>query len=112
MFGWLKKRRLNEQKKLIFQNGMASEIMARGYFAQRQDSNVVDILDKIQAETSRISSLVDANSLVSTEETARLLEMNKVLRRIYDSTAMRHVSGFDDAYRPLLGWDELYKRGW
>lgn len=112
MFGWLKKRQLNEQKKLLFQNEMASEIMARGYFAQKQDSNVVAMLENIQAETLRISSLADASSLVPAEETSRLLEMNKSLRKIYDSTAMCHVSGFDDAYRPLLGWDEYYKRGW
>ncbi|WP_168355836.1 hypothetical protein [Sphingomonas gei] len=34
----------------------------------------------------------------------RLLSINMDLRRLYDTTASRHLESFDKATTPLMGW--------
>ena len=109
MFGWLKKRQLNEQKKLLFQNGMASSSSLRSYFEAKGDQERVARLKEFENENRRIARAVSDDEVASPEDTRKLLDMNRELRRLFDQTAMRHVGSFDDSYKPILGWNEYYK---
>ena len=109
MFGWLKRKRLNEQAKLLYQNGFAAGAL-QGYFAGADDMTTVARLQKIGEENRRIAVSATKGHFVSPDDTEILFNTNKELRRLFDQTATRHVDTFDNAYKPPFGWDEYYKR--
>ena len=109
MFSWLKRKRSNEQKKLLYQNGFAAGAL-QGYFEGVGDMTTVARLQELEEENRRIALSAAEGQPVSPDDTEILLDMNKELRRLFDQTATRHVDTFDNAYKPPLGWDEYYKR--
>lgn len=109
MFGWLKRKRSNEQKKLLYQNGFAANAL-RGYFEFGGDMTTVSILQELEEENRRIALSVPEGHFVSPDDTEILLNMNKELRRLFDQTATRYVDTFDNTYKPPLGWDQYYRR--
>ena len=109
MFSWLKRKRSNEQKKLLYQNGFAAAAL-QGYFEVSGDMTTVARLQELEEENLRIALSAPEGHFVSPDDTEILLDMNKELRRLFDQTATRYVDTFDNSYKPSLGWDEYYKR--
>lgn len=109
MFGWLKRKRSNEQKKLLYQNLCATDVL-KVLFEDSGDTTTVNSLRKMEEESRRINlSAQDGNFVVSPDDAYILLDINRELRRLFDQTATRHVDTFDNVYKPTLGWDEYYK---
>ena len=107
MFGWVKNKWLNEQKKLIYQNRTAIGVLTTLF---EGDGDITARLQELEEESWKIvSSIPKENFAISTEDANILLEMNKELRGIYDQTASSLVHNFDDNYKPPLGWDDYYK---
>ena len=104
MLKWLRARLLREQKKLFYQNGMAAEGSLYGYFGDQP--RTIQWLESIAAENREIALSVDDDELVSAANRDRLLQINRELRRLYDTTASRYLESFDTAHTPLLGWTE------
>ena len=109
MFSWLKRKRLNEQKKLLYQNGFAAGAL-QGYFGGGGDMAIVGRLQEMEEESRRIALSALEGHFVSPDDTEILLDMNKELRRLFDQTATRFVDTFDNIYKPSSGWHEYYKR--
>jgi hypothetical protein len=108
VIGWLKRRRIKEQKMLLYQNGIASEGSLFGYFFD--DASTLALLSRTAAENREIGlSQIDGHAL-ALDKVERLLALNMELRRLYDSTASRHVADFDKAHTPLGGWDFYLSR--
>ena len=109
MFSLLKRKRSNEQKKLLYQNGFASGVL-KELFQDSGDMTTVARLQELEEENRRIALSAPGGQFVSPDDTEILLDMNKELRRLFDQTATRHFDTFDNAYKPPFGWDEYYKR--
>ena len=109
MFSWLKRKRLNEQKKLLYQNGLAAGGL-QGYFGAMGELTTVARLQALEEENRRIALSTPQGHLVSLDDATILLDINKELRRLFDQTATRYVETFDNSHKPILGWDEYLSR--
>ena len=108
MFSWLRRKRSNEQKKLLYQNGFAAGAL-QGYFEAGGDMTTVARLQELEEENRRIALSAPEGHFVLPDDTEILFDMNKELRRFFDQTATRYVDTFDNTYKPSSGWDEYYK---
>lgn len=92
---------------LFQQSSSAAEGSLAGYFSR--DPTISAQLSTWGHENRVLSASVDADELLPLEGMERLLSINKYLRRLYDSTASRHLQSFDDATAPLMGWKSFLK---
>ncbi len=102
MLGWLRRRRLKEQRMLLYQNSSASEGSLAGYFSR--DPHVSARLEAIAAENRDLALSVDGSALLPPDSVNRLLLLNRELRRLYDTTASRYLESFDQVTTPRVGW--------
>ena len=102
MFGWLKRRRLKEQRMLLYQNASAAQGGLAGYFSR--DPVISLWLASVAEENGAFALSVSNGELLPLAALDRLLVINKDLRRLYDTTASRHLESFDKANVPLMGW--------
>lgn len=109
LFKWVIKKRLREQLKLFYQNEGAIAYLL-GYFQDTGDERLLSKLRRMEKENRRIWASVGSRELCSLEDTEFLLKTNKELRRLYDQTAGSMLESFDEANKPLLGWDEYFNR--
>ena len=125
MFGWFnRKRRIREQKKLLFQNSLAADGgILEFYFEQKGDVRTIARLAKIKETNRRIALSVDETGLVSASDLKVLAEMNFELREMFQEVEtedgearVRHLTGqpakprdFDETYKPMVGWDKYYE---
>lgn len=107
MFGWWRRRRLKEQRKLFFQNSTAANVMI-AYFTQENNPEFVALANKCLAENVRISRQHDG-TLTSMEDLKLLLDINRTMRRMFDQTATSRIETFDNFIMPAGGWDRYYR---
>src|ERR1700720_3501447 len=122
MFGWLRRRQINKQKKLIFQNGQASELLAT-LFESLGDAKTTTRLQDFQKENRRIALSVFDGEGAMPEDLRRLLDMNRELRHLHElwertrgETRVRELMGappkrpdFDEDFKPALGWKNFFE---
>ena len=120
MFGWLKKRQVNELIKLVHQNfrafdflTMQQEIEAeRGLQISSKFSEKLEICIQLSLKFSETKSL-------SVDEQKTALDLNREARGIYEQfrkernelskmfgSKLELAAPFDDEFKPLLGWDD------
>ena len=100
MFFWLKKVQLAKQKKLLYQNHCAAQVLQDWF---DNDAEIVSRLKAIGEENCRIASSLPEGHFVTFDGMKVVLGMNKELRRLFDQTATRHVDTFDNCYKPPIG---------
>jgi hypothetical protein len=93
---------------LIYQNASASEGSLFGYFSG--DPTILASLTQLASDNRAIASNQIDGRPLSLPDADRLLEINKNLRRLYDATASKHLTGFDAAHTPPGGWDFYFER--
>ena len=107
MFAWFKKRHLNIQKKLLFQNGAAAEALEQFYATNGNPTEAAamkrlgDINRMTAAQFTGIASL-------SNERLRTALAVNKELLR-HDRHHFGGGTHFDETYRPAAGWEAFYE---
>jgi hypothetical protein len=106
--GWLTKRLLREQSKLLCQNGKAAEGTLAGYF--HADPVTQSWLAAISREVRETSLRYEPHERLSPDDLERQLQINRELRRLYDTTASRYLENFDTAHTPLGGWKFWFER--
>lgn len=123
MFAWLRRKQINEQKKLLFQNHAAASGGMAAYFQQIGDTATLDLLAAIQKENRRVALTFDGSAAVSPEDLRLLVKMNDELRLLFHEAETKGGEGrlralmgqpakrpdFDARYKPLLGWKRYYK---
>jgi hypothetical protein len=107
MFRWLKRRLLKEQQKLCFQNRLAIAGM-QGYFDNNYD--ILERLSILEAHQVELENDLSPHNIASQNKQTELLAINRELRRLYDTTASRHVKTFDEAFQPAGGWRWYLRR--
>ena len=111
MFRWLKRRLINEHRKLLFQNDRASndsELRLRLRFNGQHD--LADRLISIAETATRMSSEGVPTNGLSPDETELGLKLNKELRYLFEMAYSARPSDFDPKYVPLGGWDFYFER--
>jgi len=110
MFGFLKRRQLREHIKLTYQNAMAFGVFAE---IEKEDEtfefNFDQQMQGLSDRAREISAEFHQTGKLDTELALESIQLNKIARRIHDSMTAGYES-FDKAYKPLLGWDDAYKR--
>jgi hypothetical protein len=106
MFGWLKRQRIREQRKLLYQNRAAAE-MFRAFFAENGDAHAVEEMQAIADRVAEIERTWNTTeTLIDAAETDRLMKDNRDLRRIRDTTGLKYVlRPFDKEFAPPPGHD-------
>ena len=122
MFRWIKNKQVKEQKKLLFQNSLASSGALQASYARFGQFDAVSRLDKISEDTRAIGARFRQSGSVSADDLKNLVSSNRELRRLYDH-AERHgpeanvrammrqaikPPDFDATFKPLLGWESHY----
>lgn len=121
MFGWIKKQRLREQYKLLYQNSMSTKSLSMifrdmGRLAEG-DANFGQAMEYVgQAEAiealceqvRKIALDIKPGEFASHEQMEALFEINRTMRRVYDGTASKYVQSFDKNYTPIGGWKFYY----
>ena len=118
MFNWLKKRRLYEQEKLLFQNCCACAYILGCFEDDRFENNIslkftkdfVSNVNAMEQANRRIASTTHDGELASLDDAEILLNINRELRRIYEFDILSPLKTFDQVNTPLEGWDEYLKR--
>lgn len=108
MFKWLKRRMVREHAKLLVQNRQACEILADGWYAEKDD-----LRDHLLRKLVIVDGLVaqfDLTVGLEQDVVGYLLDLNKELRRIHEAGPALIGEGFDQAYRPLGGYDDAINR--
>lgn len=100
MFGWLKKKQLAEQERLLFQNSMASHAL-RGSFMLPGGEHMLERLEALHAETTRVALSIPEKELASQHDAKVLLAVNHELRAIFDKVRRPDRKGFDDVYKRM-----------
>lgn len=103
MFGWLRRRYRREQRMLAYQNSCATEATLAGYFST--DPAMLEKLEMLAAENRQLAIKLADSVPLTPDKATRLIEINKIARRIYGTTASRFVERFDRAHTPMRGWD-------
>ena len=120
IFGWFKKRALNEQTKLLFENIVASGLMSvvLGRYGKQELANA---LQRFHIDSRRIANSVGVKELVAPQDTKTLLEINEMLRRLHRhefrdvcSELSIPTLDFDSEFKPDNGWDHYHANynGW
>lgn len=92
---------------MLYQNQLASSGL-QGYF--HENPQILDYLDGLNEKNRRIWQTKEEGELVDPDDTEILLDINRELRRLYDQAASKYLESFDETNKPILGWDEYYKR--
>jgi hypothetical protein len=113
MFGWLNKKAINEQKKLIWQTYTAAEACA-GFYDAKGDVERAVVSKKISEYVHEISSVFDQDKLIDPKVMATLLEANKQARILYEGFPQNSLLGinrtpFDEKFVPSTGWETYFK---
>lgn len=103
MFGWLKRRKDRELRMLIYQNSCATEATLAGYFSD--DPEMSRLLNRLCSMNAAIEGDFHRLGTLQAEQVDSLLQINREVRRIYDTTASRMMESFDQAHTPMMGWD-------
>jgi hypothetical protein len=107
MFAWLKRRHLNVQKKLLFQNRSAAEALEQFYETHGNPTEAA-AMKRLGDINRTLLETFDGSTSLSSEHLRVLLAVNKELQR-HDDHLFKSAMHFDEAYRPALGWDEFYR---
>jgi hypothetical protein len=106
MFAWLKRRHLNLQKRMIFQNNAASEALEQFYATHRNPTEALAM--KRLGEINRlVAAEFDGKTSLPNKHLRTLLAVNKELHR-HDLHLFKNSMHFDEAYRPAPGWEDFY----
>jgi len=103
MFGWLTRRRIREQVKLVVQNQSALDLLS-GWAEGSGSVELSRHVDALRLKNADCARKLPGNKPADTIPLRELLEINSEVRRLFDSTAMRHVHSFDKATEPSMGW--------
>ncbi len=100
MFGFLKRAVLKEHMKLVYQNNLAAHFIA--------------IFDPELANVARsqVESLYifwSPGKEIPNPIAKSVLNTNIRLRRAYDQTAAKYGKSFDEAFKPIMGWDQYFR---
>ena len=104
--GWLRRRLRREHQKLLYQNSRAAEGSLAGYFWNNEQE--LNWLAGIATEVTQASERVGPDGLLANDDFQGQIKANRELRRLYDSTASRHVKSFDEAHTPQGGRKAWY----
>jgi hypothetical protein len=107
--GWLKNRRRKELLKLFYQNSSACAYLS-AFFEQAGLYELADELSAADQEVAEIMKNIDRDGLVGTDGVKRMLEINKMCRRGYESSPGRFIRNFDEHFQPPGGWQSYYNR--
>lgn len=106
MFGWLKRRQLNEHKKLLYQNGAATQHLMALFDVNGQTTQVLTMCEFLE-ENTRIAQSFDGQTPIAYDDLAKLLDINRELRKI-DHFIYESAFHFDKTYEPVGGWSHYY----
>ncbi|MFP4610695.1 MAG: hypothetical protein ACLFQT_06695 [Thiohalophilus sp.] len=109
MFGWLKRQRQKEQIKLLYQNHNAMAYFS-GYLAGTGDKEAQELLMEMQSANQQIADATSGGvELADKDKMVVLLQINKELRKWYDSVPYSKYQSFDKSFIPLGGWKRHYE---
>jgi len=108
MFGWLKKKAANEQKKLLFQVSGASQYL-KSDFELHSNAAIAARMQHMEDENRRIWLLATAGEKLPPTDLQLLLSMNKELRSLFRQSTLGRFHQFDNQFKPILGWEEYYR---
>lgn len=108
MFRWLSRRKLREQRKLIYQNESAA-IYLTGYFGQKGNQPYLAAIEERQQLSQSIAREHADGALVSADDLRTLLDVNRDYRRLFAQTATRHIESFDGFFKPDMGWEKYFE---
>lgn len=103
MFGWLTKKRIREQIKLVAQNQGALDLLT-GWAEGSGDGELGQRLDALRLKNTDCARKLPGNKPADATTLQELLDINSAVRRLFDLTAMRHAHSFDKATEPSMGW--------
>lgn len=103
MFRWLTKNRVREQIKLVAQNHGALDLLT-GWAEGKGDDELHQHLEALRLKNAEGARKLPSNKPADAATLQELLDINTAVRRLFDSTTMRHVHSFDKATEPSLGW--------
>ena len=108
MFAWLKRRQLNEHKKLLFQNIAAATYLIHMFERNDQSEHEITLtMRRNLKESERAAQAFNGEDLIPHDEASKLLDINSELRKV-DHYVFQSVTHFDKAYQPSEGWDDYY----
>jgi len=102
MIKWLRRRRLDEQEKLLHQNDAAAAYLL-GYF-ERDPAIKGSLIELIETNQSLASEVGDRLSIASADQLEWLLRANKRLRELYSVTPGAQFKSFDQDFDLPKEW--------
>lgn len=108
MFGWLKRRQIKEQLKLLYQNNSAVSYLL-GYFDEKQDVEVSGWLRQVEKQLQAVAgATAGGREAGKPEELQWLLETNRKLRKLYEGSFGARLASFDKSHSPAQGWHAYF----
>ena len=104
MFGFIERRVLKENMKLVAQNELAL-----AYLCEFMPEHIADRFAEAIADVQRTWK---PGTRLSHQHFDMLWHINSVLRRTYDLSSARlpGMNPFDKEFQPRLGWEEYYSQ--
>lgn len=116
MFGWFKKIYKNEGIKLYFQNKLALEDIgiymdSSEYFKLAEYTGPFESIEQIDEINETIGGKVINGQTLTQDDRENLIAANRDLRTLFAYPPMQiHNQTFDVRYKPIVGWEEYYRR--
>ena len=122
MFGWIRGKQVKEQKKLLFQNSLASSGALQACYTRFGQFDAVSRLNEISEETRGINDRFRQSGSVSEGDLKNLVSSNRELRQLYDHAELhgpeakvRAMMGqavkppdFDATFKPSHEWERHF----
>jgi hypothetical protein len=110
VFSWFKKRLSREHRKLAFQNFEAThdyQILIHATIFGDDGANTSVRLCQPFAES--FVKLLASGARPTTDDIGIALDLNKMLRLVYDEHGQTNQKPFDEFYSPFGGWDRYFE---